>query len=91
MRVLERGVLKAFASWFKAGIGLGVMLFMAFTILSVLGHDTERVQGVAKPAYVSRPAVVQQAQDDYRIIRERNRFVSDLVDHLSRIVNRVVR
>lgn len=87
--MILNGVLRQFAAWLRAGVGVGVMLFVAFTILSALDHGADEVRGAAEPA---RPvAVVQKNRDDYRIIRERNRFVSDLVDHLSRIVNRVVR
>ena len=90
MKVLEKGVLRQSTSWFKAGIGLGVMLFMAFTLLSVLDRGADGDQSVVKPVYVSRPvAVVRKAPDDYRMIREQNRFVTDLVDELSRIVSRL--
>lgn len=89
--ILSR-VLRQFAAWLRAGVGVGVMLFVAFTILSALDHGSDEVRGAAEPAYVSQPVtVVQKERDDYRIIREQNRFVSNLVDHLSRIVNRVVR
>ncbi len=92
VRMVSSGVLSQFVSWFSAGVGLGVVLFVAFTILSALDHSADEVQGAAEPAYVSRPvAIVQKGLDDYRIIRERNRFVVDLADHFSRIVNRVVR
>ncbi len=87
--ILNR-VLRQFAAWFRAGLGLGVMLFVAFTILSALDHGADEVRGAAEPAYVSQPvAVVQKDRDDYRIIRERNRFVTDLFDELSRIVSRL--
>ena len=90
--MILNGVLRQFSAWFRAGVGLGVMLFVAFTILSALDHGADSIQGTTQPAYASRPvAVVQKDRDDYRIIRERNRFVVDLVGNLSRIVNRVVR
>jgi len=90
--MILNGVLRQFSAWFRAGVGLGVILFVAFTILSALDHGADEVRGAAEPAYVSRPVVVvQKDRDDYRIIRERNRFVADLVGNLSRIVNRVVR
>ena len=70
----------------------GGTLFMAFTILSALGHGANGIQEIEKPTTVSRPAVVvQKAPDDYRVIRERNRFVTDLVDDLSRTVSRLAR
>ena len=114
VKMVSSGVLSQFASWFRAGLGLGVMLFVAFTTLSALGHSADWIQGAAKqsryvkqgqvrdlvipkashvlPATVLRPAViVEKDQDDYRVIREQNRFVTDLVGNLSRTVSRIVR
>ena len=92
MKALEKGVLNQFASWFRAGIGLGVMFFVASTILSALGHGADGIQEAEKRAAIPRSAVVvQKAPDDYRVIRERNRFVADLVDDLSRTVSRLAR
>ncbi len=40
VRMVSSGVLSQFASWFRTGLGLGVMLFVAFTTLSALGHGS---------------------------------------------------
>ena len=37
-----------FVAWFRAGIGLGLMLFMALTTFSVLSHGAKWVEGSAK-------------------------------------------
>ncbi len=114
VRMVSSGILSQFALWFRAGMGFGVMLFVAFTTLSALGHGADWIQEAAKqsryvkhgqgrdlvipkashvlPAYVSRPAVVvQKDRDDYRVIREQNRFVTDLAGEVSRTVSRIVR
>ena len=68
------------------------MLSVAFTILSALGHGVDGIKEIEKAVTISRPAVVvQKDRDDYRVIRERNRFVADLVDDLSRTVSRLAR
>ena len=92
MKALDKGVLNQFASWVRAGIGRGVMLFVASTILSALGHGADGIQEAEKRAAIPRPvAVVQKNRDNYRVIRERNRFVTDLVDDLARTVIRLAR
>ena len=90
--MILNGVLRQFAAWFRAGVGLGVMLFVAFTTLSALDQGADGLQRAAEPAYVPRPAVlVAKERDDYSVIRERNRFVADLVSQLSRTVSRLAR
>jgi len=108
VKVVSRGFLNQLATWLRAGMGLGIVFFMALTTLTVLGHGANWIQETAKqdrivkqedrnlvvprtayasPVLVSRPAVEKEKQD-YRIIREQNRFVTDLVGHLSRTVSR---
>jgi len=107
-------ILSLFAGWFKAGLGLGVMLFVACTTLSALGHSAFWIQGVVKhgsyvnpgprrdliipkgsyvlPATVLRPAVViKKDRDDYMMLREQNRFMTDMVGNLSRTMSRLAR
>ncbi|MDA9101157.1 hypothetical protein N9K06_00625 [Omnitrophica bacterium] len=103
-KAVSRSILNQFALWLRAGVGLGVMLFMAFTTLGALGHGADWIQGAGKPgrswnqgqghglviakAY-GPPAQVSRPAKDPRIIREQNRFVSDLLGHLSRTVGRI--
>ena len=48
VKMVSRGVLRQFAAWFKAGMGLGLMLFTALTTFSVLSHGAKWVEGSAK-------------------------------------------
>ena len=38
VKTVSKGVFHQFVTWFKAGIGLGLMLFVALTTFSVLTH-----------------------------------------------------
>ena len=110
VKMVSSEALHQFVTWFKAGMGLGLMLFMALTTFSVLSHGAKWVEGSAKqgesrdprqgfspvlpkadpaaPVRVLRStAVVQKSQDDYRMFRERARFVPALSRHLSRMLS----
>lgn len=57
VRLISRDALIQFAAWFRAGIGLGLMLFTAFTTFSVLSHGAAWIEGTAKQ---SQPGEVKQ-------------------------------
>ena len=46
--MVSREVFRQFAAWFKAGLGLGLMLFTALTTFSVLSHGTNWIEGSAR-------------------------------------------
>ena len=48
VKVVSREALHQFVTWFKAGMGLGLMLFTAWTTFSVLSHGAIWVEGSAK-------------------------------------------
>ena len=48
VKMVSRGVLHRFVTCFKAGTGLGLMLFTALTTFSVLSHGAKWVEGSAK-------------------------------------------
>ena len=114
VKTVSKGVFQQFVSWFKAGLGLGMMLFVALTPFSVLTHGANWLEGSAKqgqsrdpgqgfspvlpktdpvaPVRVVRSTVaVQQSQDDYKMFREKARFVADLSNNVSRMVSRLAR
>ena len=114
VKTVSKGVFHQFVTWFKAGIGLGLMLFVALTTFSVLSHGSNWIEGSAKqgqsrdprqgfspvlpktdfaaPVRVVRSTVaVQKSQDDYRMFREKARFVTDLSNHVSRTLSNLAR
>ena len=48
VKMVSSEALHQFVTWFKAGMGLGLMLFMALTTFSVLSHGAKWVEGSAK-------------------------------------------
>ncbi len=38
VKMVSKGVFLQFVTWFRAGLGLGLMLFVALTTFSVLTH-----------------------------------------------------
>ena len=48
VKTVSKGVFQQFVSWFRAGLGLGLMLFVALTTLSVLTHGANLIEGSAK-------------------------------------------
>ena len=114
VRMVSKVVFEQFVAWFKTGIGLGLMLFVALTTFSVLSHGANWIEGSAKqgqsrdprqgfspvlpktdyaaPVRVVRSTVaVQQSQDDYRMFREKARFVTDLSNNVSRTLSSLAR
>ena len=114
VKTVSKGVFQQFVAWFRAGLGLGLMLFVALTTFSVLSHGANWIEGSAKqgqsrdprqgfspvlpkmdtaaPVRVVRSTVaVQQSQDDYRMFREKARFVTDLSNNVSRTLSSLAR
>ena len=114
VKTVSRGVFQQFVAWFRAGLGLGLMLFVALTTLSVLSHGANWIEGSAKqgqsrdlrqgfspvlpkadpaaPVLGLRSTVaVQKSQDDYRMFREKARFVTDLSNNVSRTLSNLAR
>jgi len=114
VKTVSKGVLQQFVSWFRAGLGLGLMLFVALTTFSVLSHGANWIKGSVKqgqprdprqgfspvlpksdsaaPVRVVRSTVaVQKSQDDYRMFREKARFVTDLSNNVSRMLSNLAR
>ncbi len=48
VKMVSKGVFQQFVTWFKAGIGLGLMLFTALTTFSALSHSASWIEGSAK-------------------------------------------
>lgn len=48
VKMVSRAALHQFAAWFRAGMGLGLMLFTALTTFSVLSHGAKWIEGSAK-------------------------------------------
>ena len=48
VKTVFKGVFQQFVSWFRAGLGLGLMLFVALTTFSVLSHGANWIEGSAK-------------------------------------------
>ena len=55
VKIVSREALHPFVSWFKAGMGLGLMLFTALTTLSVLSHGAKWIEGSAKQSQLWVP------------------------------------
>ncbi len=114
VKMVSKGVFQQFVAWFRAGLGLGLMLFVALNTFSVLSHGANWLEGSAKqgqsrdprqgfspalpktdpvaPVRVVRSTVaVQQSQDDYRMFREKARFVTDLSNNVSRTLSSLAR
>ena len=114
VKTVSKGVFQQLVSWFRAGLGLGLMLFVALNTFSVLSHGANWLEGSAKqgqsrdprqgfspalpktdpvaPVRVVRSTVaVQQSQDDYRMFREKARFVTDLSNNVSRTLSSLAR
>ena len=43
--MVSNGVFQQFVTWFRAGLGLGLMLFVALTTYSVLTHGANLIRG----------------------------------------------
>ena len=114
VKMVSKGVFQQFVAWFRAGLGLGLMLFVALNTFSVLSHGANWLEGSAKqgqsrdprqgfspalpktdpvaPVRVVRSTVAfQQSQDDYRMFREKARFVTDLSNNVSRTLSSLAR
>jgi len=48
VKTVSKGVFHQFVTWFRAGIGLGLMLFVALTPFSVLTHGANLIEGSAQ-------------------------------------------
>ena len=48
VKMVSSEALHPFVSWFRAGVGLGLMLFMALTTFSVLSHGANWIEGSVK-------------------------------------------
>ena len=48
VKMVSSEAFRQFVAWFRAWIGLGLMLFMALTTFSVLSHGAKWVEGSAK-------------------------------------------
>lgn len=48
VKMVSKGVFQQFVTWFKAGIGLGLMLFVALTTFSALSHSANWIEGSVK-------------------------------------------
>ena len=48
VKTVSNGVFHQFVAWFRAGLGLGLMLFVALTTFSVLSHGVNWIEGSAK-------------------------------------------
>ncbi len=55
VKMVSREALHQFVAWFKAGIGLGLMLFTALTTFSVLSHGANWIEGSAKQSQIREP------------------------------------
>jgi len=45
VKTVSKEVFQRFVSWFRAGLGLGLMLFVALATFSVLSHGTNWIEG----------------------------------------------
>jgi hypothetical protein len=114
VKTVSKGVFQQFVSRFRAGLGLGLMLFVALATFLALSHGANWIEGSVKrgqsrdprpgfspvlpktdfatPVRVVRSTVeVQKSQDDYRMFREKARFVTDLSENLARTVSCLAR
>ena len=55
VKMVSRGVFQQFVAWFRAGLGLGLMLFVALTTFSVLNHGANLIEGSAKQGQSKDP------------------------------------
>ena len=55
VKTVSRGVFQQFVAWFRAGLGLGLMLFVALTTFSVLSHGANWIEGSAKQGQLRDP------------------------------------
>ena len=114
VKMVSSEALHQFVTWFRAGLGLGLMLFVALTTFSVLSHGANLIEGSAKQGQSKDPGqgfgsvlpkavpaapvrviqstvAVQKSQDDYRMFREKARFVTDLSNNVSRTLSSLAR
>ena len=55
VKMVSKGVFQQFVTWFRAGLGLGLMLFVALTTFSVLTHGANLIEGSAKQGQSKDP------------------------------------
>ena len=55
VKMVSKGVFQQFVTWFRAGLGLGLMLFVALTTFSVLTHGANLIGGSAKQGQSKDP------------------------------------
>jgi hypothetical protein len=55
VKMVSNGVFHQFVAWFRAGLGLGLMLFVALTTFSVLTHGANLIGGSAKQGQSKDP------------------------------------
>ena len=55
VKKVSKGVFYQFVTWFKAGIGLGLMLFVAWTTFSALSHEAKWIEESAKQCQLRVP------------------------------------
>jgi hypothetical protein len=48
VKMVSKGVFHQFVTWFRAGLGLGLMLFVALTTFSFLTHGANLIDGSVK-------------------------------------------
>ncbi len=55
VKMVSNGVFHQFVTWFRAGLGLGLMLFVALTTFSVLSHGANLIEGSVKQGQSREP------------------------------------
>ncbi|MFH0986397.1 MAG: hypothetical protein V1882_12855 [Candidatus Omnitrophota bacterium] len=55
VKMVSNRVFHQFAAWFRAGLGLGLMLFVALTTFSFLSHGMNLLEGSAKQGLLRDP------------------------------------
>ena len=55
VKMVSKGVFQQFVTWFRAGLGLGLMLFVALTTFSVLTRGANLIEGSAKQGQSKDP------------------------------------
>lgn len=63
VKAVSRSFLNQLMTWFKGGIGLGIVLFVALTTLTALKHGATWIQITAKQERISK-----LAEDSKRVI-----------------------
>ena len=48
VKTVSKGVFHRFVAWFRAGLGFGLMLFVALATFSFLSHGANLIEGSAK-------------------------------------------